>query len=132
MKIGRKEIDNKNIGQRMRHEREKLGLSREELAEIIGLSDYYVGQLERGERQMSLPVFVKVAGCLHVSLDYLVWGKNSLHNDKYIHDESTAYEIFQNDKDSEEIKELIGKLSIKEVELIKKVIKTIIPYLGKD
>ncbi len=131
MKIGRKEIDNKNIGQRMRREREKLGLSREELAEIIGLSDYYVGQLERGERQMSLPVFVKVAGCLHVSLDYLVWSKDS-HNDKYIRDEGAAYEIFQNDKDSEEINELIGKLSTKEIELIKKVIKTIIPYLGKD
>jgi len=131
MKIGRKEIDNKNIGQRMRHEREILGLSREELAEIIGLSDYYVGQLERGERQMSLPVFVKVAGCLHVSLDYLVWGKNSLHNDKYIHDESIPYETFQNDKDTE-IKELIEKLSPKELELIKKVLKAIIPYMGKD
>ena len=79
---------------------------------------------------MSLPVFVKVASCLHVSLDYLVWGKNSL-NDKYIHDESIPYEIFQNEKDTE-IKELIGKLSPKEVELIKKVIKTIIPYLAKD
>jgi len=130
MKIGRKEIDNKNIGQRMRHERERLRLSREEFAEIVGLSDYYVGQLERGERQMSLPVFIKVAGCLHVSLDYLVWGKNSI-NDKYIHDESIPYEIFQKGKDTE-IKELIGKLSPKELELIKKVIKTIIPYMGKD
>ena len=130
MKIGRKEIDNKNIGQRMRREREKLRLSREEFAEIIGLSDYYVGQLERGERQMSLPVFLKVASCLHVSLDYLVWGKDFL-NDKYIHDGSISYEIFHNEKDTE-IKELIGKLSPKELDLIKKVIKAIIPYMGKD
>ncbi len=100
----------------MRREREKLRLSREEFAEIIGLSDYYVGQLERGERQMSLPVFVKVAGCLHVSLDYLVWGKNSL-SDKYIYDESIPYETSQNNQDME-IEELIGKLSPKELELI--------------
>jgi hypothetical protein len=79
---------------------------------------------------MSLPVFVKVAGCLHVSLDYLVWGKSSF-NDKFIRDESIPYEIFQNDKDTE-IKELIGKLSPKELELIKKIIKAIIPYIGKD
>ncbi|RKL62247.1 XRE family transcriptional regulator [Thermoanaerobacteraceae bacterium SP2] len=48
--------------QRIRKEREKLGLTREKFAEIIGLSDYYVGQLERGERQMSLNVLVKIAG----------------------------------------------------------------------
>jgi transcriptional regulator with XRE-family HTH domain len=33
-------IDNKAVGQRIRKEREKFDLSREEFAEIIGLSDY--------------------------------------------------------------------------------------------
>ena len=61
------DIDHRIIGQRIREERENLELSREEFAEIIGLSDYYVGQLERGERQMSLPASVKIATCLHVS-----------------------------------------------------------------
>ena len=70
-----REIDPVAIGQRIREERKKLNLSREEFAEIVGLSDYYVGQLERGERQMSLPVLVKIINCLHVSSDYLIFGK---------------------------------------------------------
>ena len=62
-----KVIDTAAIGQRIREERKKLNLTREELAEILGLSDYYVGQLERGERQMSLPVLIRIVSCLHVS-----------------------------------------------------------------
>ncbi|AYO29360.1 MAG: hypothetical protein PWR06_2742 [Thermoanaerobacteraceae bacterium] len=72
-----KNTDNRAIGQRIRTEREKFGLSRQEFAEILRLSDYYVGQLERGERQMSLPVLVEISNCLHVSLDYLLFGEIS-------------------------------------------------------
>ncbi|MGB9839825.1 helix-turn-helix domain-containing protein, partial [Thermovenabulum sp.] len=38
-------FDLKSIGKRIREEREKFGLSREEFAEIVGLSDYYIGQI---------------------------------------------------------------------------------------
>lgn len=124
------EINNKAIGQRIRKEREKLELSREEFAEIIGLSDYYVGQLERGERQMSLPVLVKVANCLHVSLDYLIFGKTA--NDAYyIHDARNIYKACGSDKDRE-INSLLNKCSPKELELVKKLIKTVLPYTGKN
>ncbi len=122
------EIDNKAIGQRMRTEREKINLSRGEFAEIIGLSEFYVGQLERGERQMSLPVLFKVARSLHMSLDYLFFGK-SAGNDYYIHvqDVSGTYKT-----NNEEINSLLSKCSQKELELIKKIIKTILPYLDKS
>ncbi|AVX19643.1 MULTISPECIES: helix-turn-helix domain-containing protein [Carboxydocella] len=119
-----KEINNKEIGQRIRTEREKLGLSREEFAEIIELSDYYVGQLERGERQMSLPVLAKVANCLHVSLDFLVFGKTA-YNNYYIHDVGNAYNYVSDI----EINELLNKCSPKELELVKKLIKTVLPYV---
>ncbi|QNB46509.1 helix-turn-helix domain-containing protein [Thermanaerosceptrum fracticalcis] len=124
------EINNKAIGQRIREEREKLELSREEFAEIIELSDYYVGQLERGERQMSLPVLVKVANCLHVSLDYLIFGKNAC-NAYYVHDARNTYDTFDSNKDTE-INDLLNKCSPKELELVKKLIKTILPYMGKN
>ena len=120
-------IDNKAIGQRIRDEREKLGLSREEFAEIVGLSDYYIGQLERGERQMSLPVLVKVSTCLHISLDYLVFGITS-GNIKSVnepHSNIGTYNTFSDD----EIGSLLNKCSAKESELFKKLIKTILPYL---
>lgn len=124
------EIDNRAIGQRIRKEREKFGLSREEFAEIIGLSDYYVGQLERGERQMSLPVLVKVANCLHVSLDYLIWGKIT-YDAHYIHDIRNTYGTYHSNKDTG-LNELVNKCSPKELELVKKLIKTILPYMGKN
>lgn len=124
------EINNKAIGQRIREEREKLGLSREEFAEIIELSEYYVGQLERGERQMSLPVLVKVANCLHVSLDYLIWGKIT-SNSYYIYDAGNTYGTFDSSKDTE-LNELVNKCSPKEIELVKKLIKTILPYMSKN
>jgi transcriptional regulator with XRE-family HTH domain len=120
-----KVIDTAAIGQRIREERKKLNLTREELAEILGLSDYYVGQLERGERQMSLPVLIRIVSCLHVSLDYLIFGK--YHNadpavkenqDDYIH------------AGMEELNELLKKCSPTELELIKKLIKTILPYIN--
>ncbi|CEO90372.1 Helix-turn-helix domain protein [Syntrophaceticus schinkii] len=122
------EIDNRAIGQRIRRNRKKFELSREEFAEIIGLSDYYVGQLERGERQMSLPALVKIANCLHVSLDYLVWGK--LPSEAYyVHDGHNGYCASYGSKDTE-LNELINKCSPKEYELIKKIIKTILPYMS--
>lgn len=124
------EINNTAIGQRIREERKKLGLSREEFAEIIELSDYYVGQLERGERQMSLPVLVKISNCLHISLDYLIFGKNP-YNAYYIHDSHDSYNTFDRNKNTE-IDNLLNKCSPKELELIKKLIKTILPYMNKN
>ncbi|GAB6275212.1 MAG: helix-turn-helix transcriptional regulator [Peptococcaceae bacterium] len=124
------EVDNKAIGQRIREERGKLGLSREEFAEVIGLSDYYVGQLERGERQMSLPVLVKIVNCLHVPLDYLIFGK-TFDSSYYFHEANNAYETCGGDKDKE-LNNLLNKCSPKELELVKKLIKTILPYLSKN
>lgn len=124
------EIDNKAIGQRIRTDREKFELSRDEFAEIIGLSTYYVGQLERGERQMSLPVLVKIANCLHVSLDYLVWGKTA-HETCYVHDSCNGYWDSGGYRDAE-LNELLSKCSPKEYNLIKKIIKIILPYMNSN
>lgn len=121
-------IDAKAMGQRIRKEREKLDLSREKLAEIIGISSYYIGQLERGERQMSLSVLVKISNFLHMSLDYIVFGKTS-HDTSFV---SEAYSVYKtsNDKQKGEIYDLINKCSPNELELFKKLIKTIIPYIN--
>jgi len=119
-------LNNKAIGKRLRHEREKLKLSREEFAELIGLSDYYVGQLERGERQMSLPTLVNIAVCLHVSLDYLVFGKQNC-NTSYISDPSGSYKTHH--EKLYEINSLLKKCSDKEIDLFLNLIKIIIPHI---
>ena len=119
------EIDNEAIGQRIKKERKNLGLSQEAFAEIIGLSNYYVGQLERGERQMSLPTLVKIGKCLHTSLDYLVLGKD-LHRANSINESSDIY--FSSCNINDEIENLLKKCSAEELELVKKLIKTVLPY----
>lgn len=124
------QLDNKLIGQRIRQERNKFQLSQEEFAEIIGLSDYYIGQLERGERQMSLPVLVKIASSLHISLDYLVFGENSQYANG-INETHTTYETHICTQ-HKEILELIEKCSPQELELFKKIIMTVLPYINQN
>ncbi len=133
-------INNKLIGQRIRDSRELFGLSREEFAEMISLSAYYVGQLERGQRQMSLGVLAKIANCLHLSLDYLVFGKVMPHptsptnpnNDSYTNENAIYYEDTQgNDTviNISELDALLNHCSPEELVLIEKLIKVILPYL---
>ncbi len=126
--INKVEIDNKAVGQRIREERKKLGLSRGELAEFVGLSDYYIGQLERGERQMSLPVLINITSCLRVPADYLIFG-NTGNKKHYVNDPAKIYESHKYGKDME-LNNLLNKCSSKELDLIKKIIKTILPYVN--
>lgn len=119
-------IDNKGIGQRIRCERERFDLSREEFAELINLSDYYIGQLERGERQMSLPTMVSMAKHLHISLDYLIFGDKVINNESI----TESYGLYGKDElNFKEIIDLLKKCSPTELELYKKLLKTILPYL---
>ena len=120
-------IDHKTIGQRIREEREKLALSRADFAEIIDLSDYYVGQLERGERQMSLSVLLKVSSCLHLSLDYLILGTSRYEGDPSVKGDNPVYAMESAQFD--EVVQLLSKCSDKELELIKKLIQTVIPFM---
>ena len=124
------EVNNKEIGQRIRSERNNLNLTREEFAEIIGLSDYYIGQLERGERQMSLPAMVNIASSLHVSLDYLIFGITE-YNYYCIRETRNNYDNLNSNRNTmvNELCELLEKCSPKELDLIKKLIKTILPYM---
>ncbi len=108
-------LDNLAIGNRLRLGREALGLTRDQLSELLDISGYYLGQLERGERQMSLPLLVKVCEKLHLSLDYLVLGSNS-----------------QEYKNMDEIEALLKKCSKTEIELIKKLIRTVLPYINQQ
>ncbi|MBS3978131.1 MAG: helix-turn-helix transcriptional regulator [Syntrophomonadaceae bacterium] len=123
-------INNKFIGYRIRQEREKLDLSREAFAEIIGLSDYYVGQLERAERQMSLSALIRICSCLHVSADYLLYGNARDHADTVQETASPSYSV--KSAKTAEIISLLEKCTAKELELITKIIRTIIPYLGSN
>ncbi len=60
------------LGQRIREERCKLNLTQEKLAEDVDLTPAYIGQIERGERKVTLEKLVAIVNRLGVSVDYVI------------------------------------------------------------
>ena len=65
-------MDYKKLGGRIREERIKLNLTQNRLAECIDVSDTYIGQIERGERGLTLGTLIRLAGYFGVSVDFLL------------------------------------------------------------
>lgn len=61
----------KRIGERIRRFRKEMNLSQEQLAERSGLHTNYVGQVERGEKNLTLETLEKMVGGLNISLEEL-------------------------------------------------------------
>ena len=51
---------------------EKGKMTQEKLAEEVGVSTAYIGQIERGERSLTLDKLVKVVNRLGVTIDFLL------------------------------------------------------------
>lgn len=63
------------LGQRLRSERKRLGISQEELARRAGLDRTYVSKIERGERNVTLSTVEKLADALKVNPSELLNGR---------------------------------------------------------
>lgn len=66
------DIDFKSIGQKLRDERENLGLTQEEVAEVLDITPAFVGHIERAERSMSLKTLIHFCNFYRVTIDYLL------------------------------------------------------------
>lgn len=62
------------LGQRIRARRLSLGLSQEALADLCGVHWTFLGQVERGQRNISLHNLLKLAAGLGVDAGELVTG----------------------------------------------------------
>ncbi len=60
------------LGERVRDLRQTSGLTQEALADAAGLHWSYVGQIERGERNLSYKNLLRLARGLQISLAELV------------------------------------------------------------
>lgn len=60
------------LGQRLRALRKQRGLSQERLGRKAGLSGKFIGEVERGEKSISVDSLYHVAVALEVPLRYLV------------------------------------------------------------
>jgi transcriptional regulator with XRE-family HTH domain len=64
----------KIFGSRVRENRQRLGISQETLAQLSDVHWTFVGQVERGTRNLSLHNIVKLAGGLDIDPAVLVAG----------------------------------------------------------
>ena len=53
-------INNIEVGERIRNIREGLDMTRESFSEMIDVSDVFLGQIERGERSLSLKTLCRI------------------------------------------------------------------------
>lgn len=109
----KKGVNFREVGDRIRIEREKFGISREKFAELLNLSPFFVGQIERGERKMSISTLINVSECLHISIDYLIFGES------------------YKDEEDNNLQSLIKKCSPKEAKVIEEVAKIILPHITR-
>lgn len=61
----------KLLGERVRYIRKEQGLSQEQLGEKAGLSEKYIGQVERGEKNLTIDSLFKISRGLNLALEEL-------------------------------------------------------------
>jgi transcriptional regulator with XRE-family HTH domain len=60
------------IGKKVRIEREKMGLSQEELGKHVKVHRTYIGMIERGEKNITLSNLIKFANALGLKVRDLI------------------------------------------------------------
>ncbi len=65
-------MDYHALGKRIRAERLNQKLTQEKLAEDVNVSPTYIGQIERGERSLTLEKLVLIVNRLGVTVDYML------------------------------------------------------------
>ena len=104
------------LGKRIREERLKLHMTQEQLVEEANLSTSYIGQIERGERSLSLETLIALVNRLGVTVDYLL--QESVNGD------TVPYkEIWLN---------LLSQASDEEKEMIVNMTKLLLNYKEKE
>jgi len=72
------------LGQRIREERLKLNLTQEQLAESVDISISYMGQIERGERSLTLDTLIRLVNRLGITVDYLLQDYTDVNDENFI------------------------------------------------
>ena len=67
-------MDWKQVGPRIRRQREFMGYTREQFAELIGVTPKFCSDIELGLKGMSIPTLLRIASVLKLSTDYILSG----------------------------------------------------------
>ena len=110
------DMDYKAIGERIKQERNKMGLTQFQLAERVDISPQYEGKIERGEKRFSFETFLNIAIALNTTLDYLAFG----HKDSVKSPERLEMELLAN------------KLSEGQISLLNDIIRAMLVHKNRD
>jgi len=81
-------MDSKTLGSRIREARTEKHYTQQQLAELAGIGQMYLGEIERGAKMPSLKSFVRIIEALDISADYVL--RDELPSgEHYIYDEIT-------------------------------------------
>ncbi len=67
-------MDLNAIGNRIKAERKHLGITQEQLAEMVNVTTHYIYEIERGMKSMSIETLINLSQVLELSLDYIIFG----------------------------------------------------------
>ena len=66
------------MGERLRQRRRQMGMTQEQTAALLGISGTYYGEIERGNRQLSVPRILNIYEKMGLAPTFLLTGeKNS-------------------------------------------------------
>lgn len=68
---------NLKVGMRVRQVREAHHMSREQFGKLCSISDSFLAAVERGEKSITSKTLYKIGANAHVSVDYLIFGKEN-------------------------------------------------------
>lgn len=74
-------MDFKEIGKRIKDKRIELNLTQEQLAEKTGITDTYIGAIERATSKCSIETLVKISQTLDINMDYMLFGTTTKNVD---------------------------------------------------
>ncbi|WP_227762806.1 helix-turn-helix domain-containing protein [Zhaonella formicivorans] len=130
-------MDYRLLGEKIRKERLSRGLTQEVLAEKANVSVSFMGQIERGERKLSLETLIKIGNVLGLSFDYLLQDSRKTKEQPdtsgpvYIIKESGSRFPEPSAGNRPELDELVHAMQERtpqEIKIITEVAKTILKY----
>ena len=68
-------MDWKMIGARIRRQREYMGYTREQFAELIDVTPKFCSDIELGAKGMSVTTLCRISKILRLSTDYILFGE---------------------------------------------------------
>lgn len=76
-----KTINYKPMGERIRRQRELLGLTREQLAEKLDVSAKFCSDIELGVKGMSMNTLARMSDVLCMNVDFMLFGEQEEKSD---------------------------------------------------